>query len=49
LPEIKKHLATPAAIIDGRHIFDPKEVIKEGLIFKGVGRPATFFKELFEL
>ena len=49
LPEIKKHLATPAAIIDGRHIFDPKEVIKEGLIFKGVGRPASFFKELFEL
>ena len=49
LSEIKKHLATPAAIIDGRHVFDPKEVIKEGLIFKGVGRPATYFKETLEL
>jgi len=49
LPEIKKHLAIPAAIIDGRHVINPKEAIKEGLIFKGVGRPATYFKEQLEL
>ncbi|MFX1519241.1 MAG: nucleotide sugar dehydrogenase [Promethearchaeota archaeon] len=49
LPEIKKLLTTPAAIIDGRHVFDPKDVIKEKLIFKGVGRPETYFKELFEI
>jgi len=39
-------LNSPAAVVDGRHIFDPLEVLKSGLIFRGVGRPIRFYKEV---
>ena len=36
--EIKELLNRPAAIVDGRHIFDPKDVLEHGMTYRGVGR-----------
>ncbi len=36
--ELARLVNKPAALIDGRNIFDPAEVIKAGFIFRGVGR-----------
>jgi len=36
--KLAKKMNKPAALIDGRHVFDPKKVIASGLIYRGVGR-----------
>ena len=41
---IAKKMSKPAALVDGRHVFDPKEVIASGLIYRGVGRVLMSFK-----
>lgn len=36
--DIKKLLNHPAAIVDGRHIFNPEDVLDQGITYRGVGR-----------
>lgn len=32
----------PCAIVDARHIIDPKEAVECGIVFRGLGKPSTF-------
>jgi len=43
--EAKSYLRLPAAVVDGRHIFHPKEIIDAGLVYRGVGRPVSFYRK----
>lgn len=38
LSDIKGLVSHPAAIVDGRHVFNPSQVVGEGLVYRGVGR-----------
>jgi UDPglucose 6-dehydrogenase len=35
--EIASAMARPAAVVDARRIFDPESIMREGLIYRGVG------------
>ncbi|MBO3809966.1 MAG: nucleotide sugar dehydrogenase [Candidatus Brockarchaeota archaeon] len=35
--EISRAMAKPAAVVDARRVFDPESMIREGLIYRGVG------------
>jgi len=37
--EIAEAMTKPAALVDTRHIIDPDDVKKRGLVYRGVGRP----------
>jgi len=43
LEKMKKLMNTKAAIVDARGVFDPKEVVKAGFVYRGVGRGAENF------
>jgi len=36
---LKKLMSSPCAIVDARHIIDPKEAISTGVVFRGLGKP----------
>ena len=42
LAELKRCCADPCAIIDGRHVIEPREARSHGFVFRGVGRPYRY-------
>ncbi|MCK9356172.1 MAG: nucleotide sugar dehydrogenase [Dehalococcoidia bacterium] len=42
---LKSAMATPCALVDARHVVDPVAVMHAGFVYRGVGRPASFFRK----
>ena len=42
LAKLKSYCAEPCAIIDGRHVIEPREAQSHGFVFRGVGRPHQY-------
>jgi len=38
MDDVKELLSHPAAIVDGRHVFNPRDVVNQGITCRGVGR-----------
>ncbi|MFH1450506.1 MAG: UDP-glucose/GDP-mannose dehydrogenase family protein, partial [archaeon] len=41
--KLKENMKT-AAIVDGRHMIDPKKALENGFDYEGLGRPKEYFK-----
>jgi len=44
LSRLRSYCQSPSAIIDGRHMVDPRAALSQGFIFRGVGRPHQCFE-----
>lgn len=44
LSQLKGKCHRPCAIIDGRHLIEPRKALALGFVFRGVGRPQRCFK-----
>jgi len=36
---LKRLMSSPCAIVDGRHIIDPNEALRAGVVYRGLGKP----------
>jgi UDP-N-acetyl-D-mannosaminuronic acid dehydrogenase len=44
LGKLKCLMNSRAGIVDGRHLIDPREAMRKGFEFEGVGRPSGYFR-----
>jgi UDP-N-acetyl-D-mannosaminuronate dehydrogenase len=44
LDRLKCLMNSRAGIVDGRHVIDPREAMRRGFEFEGIGRPSCYFR-----